>query len=207
MKNGMISKLMWSAYNRSFTRNMPLIGVDKAQSGSVIKKAKIKYSEILAVILPFEENDILLINILSAATLASIYLCVPEKPSVAQLTEYYETSMNECFITRLVLKHTDNFSAKYQNRLQRDALKSQKATNPYTWRYTYTAGKTLDSFDAIFDKCGICELMKTLGIPEITPAMCAYDYGMAKLTKTLFTRNYTLAGGDPVCDCHYQKKV
>lgn len=65
----------------------------------------------------------------------------------------------------------------------------------------------LDVFNAIFDKCGIYELMKTLGISEITPAMCAYDYGMAKLTGSEFTRKYTLASGGPVCDCHYKKKI
>ena len=206
MKNGILCKLMWSAYKRSFTRNMALIGVSQAQSGDIMKQAKQKYQEILAVIPTFEKNDVLLINLLSAATFASIYLSVPEKPTVTQLTEYYEASMNGCNMTKIVLSHTDNFSVKYQNRLKKDALKSQQATNPYTWRYTYHPGQTLDSFDAIFDKCGICELMKTLGIPEITPAMCAYDYGMAKLTGTVFTREYTLAGGGPVCDCHYQKK-
>ncbi|HCI55584.1 MAG TPA: hypothetical protein DFI01_06630 [Bacteroidales bacterium] len=36
------------------------------------------------------------------------------------------------------------------------------------------AGETLDSFDAIFDKCGICELFKQTGVFEIPPAMCAY---------------------------------
>lgn len=149
----------------------------------------------------------LLINLLSASTFASIYLSLQNKPTIEQLTEYYETSMNDCFATKIVLKHNNNFSEKHQNNLNINALKSQKATNPFTWRYKFIRGENLDSFDAVFDKCGIYELMKTLGIPEITPAMCAYDYGMAKLTGTVFTRKYTLAGGGPVCDCHYKKKV
>ncbi|HWR18757.1 MAG TPA: L-2-amino-thiazoline-4-carboxylic acid hydrolase, partial [Clostridia bacterium] len=66
--------------------------------------------------------------------------------------------------------------------------------------------QTPDSYDMLFDKCGIYNLMKDLGISEITPAMCAYDYSMAKITNTVFTREYTLASGGPVCDCHYQKK-
>lgn len=49
-------------------------------------------------------------------------------------------------------------------------------------------------------------MMNQLGIPEATPALCRYDYGMAKLTNTVFTREQTLAGGGTMCDCHYQKK-
>lgn len=67
-------------------------------------------------------------------------------------------------------------------------------------------GPTVESFDAIFDQCGISHMMNQLGIPEATPALCRYDYGMAKLTNTVFTREQTLAGGGSVCDCHYQKK-
>lgn len=86
------------------------------------------------------------------------------------------------------------------------AAKSQLSSNPYTWRFKVHEGSTVESFDAIFDKCGIWHMMNQLGIPEATPALCRYDYGMAKLTNTVFTREQTLAGGGSVCDCHYQKK-
>lgn len=70
----------------------------------------------------------------------------------------------------------------------------------------YEEEETIDEFDAIFDRCGIWHMMKELGIPEATPALCRYDYGMAKETNTIFTREQTLAGGGSVCDCHYKKK-
>ena len=106
----------------------------------------------------------------------------------------------------LILKSTDHFSARRKKALARDAEKSQNATNPYTWRYTFTYGKTPDRYDAIFDRCGICVLFKKLGISENTPAMCAYDYEMAKQTDTIFTREFTLASGGKVCGCHYRRK-
>ena len=59
-----------------------------------------------------------------------------------------------------------------------------------------------------FTKCGICRLLSDLGIPEITPAMCALDYAMSKAGGTdVFTRKYTLASGGPYCDCNYRKKT
>ena len=80
------------------------------------------------------------------------------------------------------------------------------SSNPYTWRFKVHEGPTVESFDAIFDQCGIWHMMNQLGLPEATPALCRYDYGMTKLTNTVFTREQTLAGGGSVCDCHYQKK-
>ena len=49
-------------------------------------------------------------------------------------------------------------------------------------------------------------IAKKIGIPELTPALCSYDYDMAEITGTVFTREYTLASGGPVCDCHYRKQ-
>ena len=195
---------MWSIFRGSFKANLDVFGV--SDRNSVMYKAKQMYKDIIGKIPTFKKDDILLVNILSAATVAAIYLSLPEKAGVEQVEEYYRRSMNHNVVMNMVLKNTKNFSSGYQKRLAKDAKKSQRAANPYTWRYTYTAGETLDSFDAIFDKCGICELFKTLGIPEITPALCVYDYEMAKQTNTVFTREYTLASGGPVCDCHYRRR-
>lgn len=170
-----------------------------------MKNAQSTYKDILAAIPEFGENDIFIINIISAAMLTAIYLSMAVKPSVEQTTRYYEAAMNGCAMTSFILKRTDKFSAKYQDKSKRSAQKSQLSANPYTWRYTFTPSSTLDSFDEIYDKCGICKLMNTLGIPEIIPAMCAYDYSMARVAGYIFTREYTIAGGDSVCDCHYKK--
>lgn len=196
---------MWFLFAGSFKKNLLMLGV--YDNNKIMKSAVIKYKEILKTIPIFGKNDILIVNILSAATVAAIYLSLPESPSVEQMKEYYEKSMNDNPIMRLVLNSTNNFSAKYQKKLAKEAILSQQATNPYTWRYRFIPGETLNTFDAIFDKCGICELFKTLDIFELTPALCAYDYGMAKHTNTIFTREFTLASGNPVCDCHYEKKM
>lgn len=41
----------------------------------------------------------------------------------------------------------------------------------------------------------------------MTPAMCRLDYTMAEAGETSdFVREYTLASGEPYCDCGYHKK-
>ena len=49
--------------------------------------------------------------------------------------------------------------------------------------------------------------MKELGLFEYVPAMCHLDYDMTDAGETaVFVREYTLASGDPYCDCGYKKK-
>lgn len=56
-------------------------------------------------------------------------------------------------------------------------------------------------------KCGICVLMKKLGLYDLTPALCHLDYTMSEVGGvTNFVREYTLASGGPYCDCGYKKK-
>ena len=169
--------------------------------------ARKRYYQILKAIPEYGENDVLLVNLLSASMYAAIYLSLDKKPDIDTLADYYELSMSTNPVMKLFLSRSDQFTRKYQERQRSLAERSQKSNNPYTWRFTYHPGETLDSFDAIFDHCGIWHLMQELGIPEATPAICRYDYGMAKLTNTVFSREQTLARGGTVCDCHYRKRI
>ena len=61
-------------------------------------------------------------------------------------------------------------------------------------------------YEARFTKCGICTLMKEIGIYEFVPAMCHLDYTMNDMGGTsTFVRKYTLASGGQYCDCGYKK--
>lgn len=206
MKNTILTRLCWQVSAPSYKKGLAIIGVPDVKTGVVMKKAKQRYGEILNKIPTFGKNDVLFINLLSASMLAAVYLSLDNKPDIEQMKQYYASTMSGSFISRNYLKNGNFISPKYQNKLKKSAEKSQIATNPYTWCFKYIPGKTSDSYDAIFDKCGICNLMKDLGIPELTPAMCAYDYTMAEIQGYLFTREYTLASGGAVCDCHYQRR-
>ena len=51
------------------------------------------------------------------------------------------------------------------------------------------------------------DLMKELGLYDLTPALCRLDYTMSEAGGvTNFVRQYTLASGGPYCDCGYKKK-
>lgn len=185
-------------------KNLGMLGVE--EPNAFMKKVKMKYYNILRDIPEFGENDILIKNIISAAMYAAVYLNLEKKPSIDVLADYYETAMGSNNLMKFFLRRTNYYTKKTQNKLIKEAERSQLSSNPYSWRCKVYVGEAINEFDAIFDRCGIWHMMKELGIPEATPALCRYDYGMAKETNTIFTREQTLAGGGSVCDCHYKKK-
>ena len=79
--------------------------------------------------------------------------------------------------------------------------------NPYSWNmdlYEYEDGS---GYEARFTQCGICTMMKDLGLYDLTPAMCHLDYVMSEAGgASNFAREYTIASGGPYCDCGYKKK-
>lgn len=204
MKIGVLQRGMWVIFRPTFQKNLGMLGVEEPRT--FMKKVKIKYYAILRDIPEFGENDILIKNIISAAMYAAVYLNLEKKPSIDVLADYYETAMGSNNVMKFFLRRTNYYTKKAQDKLKKEAERSQHSSNPYSWRYKVYEGETINTFDAIFDRCGIWYMMKTLGIPEATPALCRYDYGMAKETNTIFTRQQTLADGGSVCDCHYQKK-
>ena len=109
------------------------------------------------------------------------------------------------------------FKAKFlQKRLDKRAresgdyvkafLKMFGEARPYVTMefYEYPDGS---GYEGRFTKCGICVLMKELGLYDLTPALCRLDYTMSEAGGvTNFVRQYTLASGGPYCDCGYKKK-
>ena len=204
MKYGFIPRGMWLIFHRSFEKQLPLLTKDDLQI--IMKKARSSYRDILCDIPNFDKEDRFLVNILSAAMLAAVYLNLREKPSLDAVTAYYHKAMTGSRVMRLFSKRQDQYSGKAQAELARQAEASRKRSNPYTWQFRYEADPDQNSYSAYFDTCGILHLFQKLGISEITPAMCSYDYDMAELGGSIFMRKHTLAGGGPCCDCHYRKR-
>ncbi len=203
MKYGYLPKLMWCVFAPNFKRNLNIISDEN--KGTVMRRAHKRYKEILSEVQEFDKDDRFILNILSAAMLAALYLTLDKKPSVSDLTEYYAKAMDNG-IMRMRLKKGNQYTDTYQNMLREDAQKSKRRSNPYSWIYDYEPGDDINSFTATFHTCGICYLMNLLGIGEITPALCKYDYTMAEQSGTEFTREYTIAAGGKYCDCHYKNK-
>ncbi len=79
--------------------------------------------------------------------------------------------------------------------------------NPYSWNMEFLPYPDGSGYEARFSKCGICTLMKELGLSDQIPAMCRLDYAMSKAGgASKFVREYTLASGGPYCDCGYKVK-
>ena len=79
--------------------------------------------------------------------------------------------------------------------------------NPYSWNMEYLPYPDESGYEARFTSCGICTLMKELGLFDLVPAMCRLDYTMSEAGgASKFVREYTLASGGPYCDCGYKKK-
>lgn len=205
MKYGIMPRAMWTLFSGSFKRELPLL-TDEEQK-DVMQRAKKAYVRILESIPEFDSDDDLVYNLLSGAMLASVYTELPEKPNLRAVELYYRESMTGCAAMRAHMKKEDKFSEEAQEKLALKADESLKRTNPYTWKYRYEKGSDKNSFSAYFDTCGILYLFRKLGIEEIVPAMCSYDYQMAELSHSEFTRQFTLAEGGKCCDCHYSKKI
>jgi len=205
MKYGFMQRIMWAGYKGTFKKHLSQTLSEPDPEG-VMKAAHKKYKEILASVTEFDKGDRFIINIISCAMLSSILLTVKNKYSVEQIRLYYRNSMCDNFLTRAASKKSKSYTVKGREKLKKQAERSQKITNPYSWKFTVEDGKTINQYTAYFSTCGICYLMNELGLKEYVPAMCSLDYDMAALNNTAFAREYTLAGGGKYCDCRYDHK-
>lgn len=199
---------MWVLLARSFEKNLTSkFGIDEAEAKIVTKKAKKKYKEIISGLPEFEKGDRFKMNLVNCAMLGAFVLSMPKKPSVEKLTEYYADSM----MTDLVKWFCRQSGKKRFSKETVDGLKATEKfraadRNPYSWNMTFEEYPDQSGYEAKFTKCGICVLMKELGLYDLTPALCHLDYTMSEAGGAdKFVREYTLASGGPYCDCGYKK--
>ena len=200
---------MWVLFAKSFKKQLTAVfGYDENTAKAITKKAKPKYKEIIESLPEFEKEDRFKMNIVNCAMIGAFILSMPNRPNVDKLTVYYAKSM----MTK-PMKWFCRQSGK--SKYTEKDIAGMKATadlkaadrNPYSWNmdfYEYSDGS---GYEGRFTKCGICVLMKRLGLYDLTPALCHLDYTMSEAGGvTDFVREYTLASGGPYCDCGYKKK-
>ena len=200
---------MWLLFHRSFRKEMvDVLGFREAEAVETEKKARTKYKEIISGLPEFEKADRFKMNVVNCAMLAAFYLNMEKKPDVDQMTEYYAKAMMirpmRAFCRMAGKK---KFSEKDVRGMRVTAALNAADRNPYSWNMEFLPYPDGSGYEARFSRCGICTLMKELGISEIVPAMCRLDYTMSDAGGTTeFIRQYTLAGGGPYCDCGYKKR-
>ena len=200
---------MWTMFAGSFQRQLTVVlGYDTDTAKAITKKAKSEYSRIIAGLPEFEKGDRFKMNLVNCAMIGAFLLSMPERPDMEGLTEYYAKAMMTKpmkWFCRMGGK--SKFTEKDIAGMKATAALKAADRNPYSWNmdlYEYPDGS---GYEARFTCCGICALMKKLGLYDLTPAMCHLDYTMAEAGGTAdFVREYTLASGGPYCDCGYKKK-
>ena len=200
---------MWTLFSKSFEQNLVTVfGLDRYLAGTVKAKAKPKYKEIIAGLSEFEKADRFKMNIVNCALLAAFVLNMPERPDVERLTAYYAGSMMTPAMKWFCRKSgKSKFTEKDISSMKVAERLRAADRNPYSWNMEFLPYPDGSGYEARFTACGICTLMRELGLYDLVPAMCRLDYTMAEAGGTSdFFREYTLASGGPYCDCGYKKK-
>ena len=209
MKYSGMPQGMWLLFRNSFRRKLTTeLSYDNATAHAICKKAKEKYKEIIGRLPEFEKKDRFKMNIVSCAMLSAFILSMPKKHTTEEMTTYYRESMMTGAM-RWFCKKSDKkrFTERDIRSMKETAAFKAAARNPYSWNMDFYPYEDGSGYEACFTKCGICTLMKELGLFEYVPAMCRLDYTMSELGGASdFVREYTLASGGPYCDCGYKKK-
>ena len=200
---------MWVLFRRSFRKKMvSVLGYDERRVARITREAKPRYRKIIAKLPEFEKADRFKMNIVNCAMLSAFLLSMETMPPVEQLTEYYGQAMMirpMKWFCRMSGKK--KFSDKDIRGMKATAELKAADRNPYSWNMEFLPYPDGSGYEARFTKCGICTLMKELGLYEMVPAMCRLDYTMSEAGGVSdFVREYTLASGGPYCDCGYRKK-
>ena len=200
---------MWLLFAGSFRKNLTtVLNYDCKTARSITGKAKKRYREIIGKLPEFEKSDRFKMNIVSCAMLSAFLLNLPQKPSVDDTTKYYRDSMMIGVMNKFCrMGGKRKFTEKDVAGMKATAELRSADRNPYSWNMTFLPYADGSGYEARFTKCGICTLMKELGLYDFVPAMCHLDYDMTDAGRTAtFVREYTLASGGPYCDCGYKKK-
>ena len=200
---------MWMLFADSFRKHLSSVyGYDPETAKSITQKAKPQYKKIIRDLPEFEKTDRFKMNIVNCAMLSAFLLNLPEKPAAEKTAEYYRASMMIAPMKWFCwMSGKRKFSEKDIQGMKDTAALNAADRNPYSWNMEYLPYPDGSGYEARFSKCGICTLMRELGLFDLVPAMCALDYTMSEAGgASEFVRKYTLASGGPYCDCGYKKK-
>ena len=200
---------MWVLFSKSFETQLGTVfGYDKAEAASITRRAKLKYKEIITRLPEFEKTDRFKMNEVNCALVGAFILSMPRRPDVERLTKYYADSMMTGPMKWFCRKSGKRkFTAKDIEGMRATAALRAADRNPYSWNMDFYEYPDGSGYEGRFTRCGICTLMKELGLYDLTPALCHLDYTMSEAGGAAdFVREYTLASGGPYCDCGYKRK-
>ncbi|MBQ9308655.1 MAG: L-2-amino-thiazoline-4-carboxylic acid hydrolase [Clostridia bacterium] len=197
---------MWLLFAGSYGRALTgTLGLEKRAARDVMRRAKARYREIILSLPEFEKGDRFKTNIVGCALFCAVLLQLPSLPEEEVLVRFYARAQMT-WATRLICKIGGRikFSKRDIEGMERTARRNAADRNPYSWNMTMHMYPDGSGYEARFSHCGICTLMRSLGLGDAIAAMCHFDYDMSEAGgRTRFVRKYTLASGGPYCDCGY----
>ncbi len=200
---------MWALFSDSFQKQLTAVfGYDADSAKGIARKARRRYKEIIGELPEFEKADRFKMNIVNSAMIGAFILSMPERPDVERLTEYYAKAMMTKPMKWFCRKSgKKKFTAKDISGMKATAALKAADRNLYSWNMEFYEYPDGSGYEGRFTKCGICVLMKKLGLYDLTPALCHLDYTMSEAGGASdFSRQYTIASGGPYCDCGYKRK-
>lgn len=201
---------MWTLFAPSFRKQLTAVfGYSTSTAKAIMKKAKPEYRRIIAGLPEFEKGDRFKMNLVNCAMIGACILSMPERPDVERLTVYYANAMMTTPMKWFCRRSgKSKFTKKDITGMKATAARKAANRNPCSWNMEFYEYPDGIGYEGRFTKCGICVLMKELGLYDLTPALCRLDYTMSEASGvTDFVRRYTLATGGPYCDCGYKKKL
>lgn len=200
---------MWAVFKQSFQRQLTdTFGYSAEEAKGIMRTAKPTYQSIIGEMPEFESGDRFKMNLVNCAMIGAVILAMPQRPDVERLTTFYAKSMMTPAMRWFCRKSgKQKFTEKDIQNMKFSAQLKAADRNPYSWNLEYHEYPDGSGYEARFTQCGICQLMKKLGLYDLTPALCHLDYDMTEAGEAAdFVREYTLASGGPYCDCGYKKK-
>ncbi len=200
---------IWTVFCKTFRRNLvSILGFKSEEAKTITRKSRSDYRSLIHRMPEFEKGDFLKINTISCAMLSCFICNMPKRPSVEKVTEFYHKSM---MIGPMYLYCRLKGMKKYSRRDFKAMKKAQERRaydrNPYSWNMTFLPFEDGSGYVTRFTDCGICTLMRELGVFEYVSALCTLDFPMEEATKvTDFSREITMPEGAPYCDCVYRRK-
>lgn len=135
---------MWALFAGSFEKHLTVeFDLTAEQAKDVAARAKKKYREIIAKLPEFDKRDRFEMNIVNCAMLAAFILCMPQRPDIKTLTDYYAAAMMTPTMKAFCrASGKKKFTPKDIEGMKATAKLRAGDRNPYSWNMDFSSTRT-----------------------------------------------------------------
>ena len=151
MKYTGMPSAMWMLYKKSFKNHLVTdLGFTDDDANKISKQAKSKYREIIEKLPEFEKADRFKTNIVNCAMLIAFLKSMNRRPSVEELTHFYENAMTMT-ATKIFCKKAGKkkFTDKDIAENKKTAALKAAERNPYSWTMDFISSFYIRSHNMV----------------------------------------------------------